>query len=273
MAGGIAMVDPAGQHVEVSQPYESLAAELHDAFQDSLGPSPEPPLMAQFLDEHPGRALEIGCGSGRLLLPLCQAGFELEGLELSPEMRAMAQRRATQLGLEPTIHPGDMDDWRPPQAYHSLLAPAFTLQLAPDPRATLRRWRDWLTPGGGLYFSVFIPYAELTGELPENQWYEDHEALLEDGRKARLETRHHFEGDELLLVREHRYHIEGLTKEPYECRQTIRWAEAGQWQEWLQEAGLEPVVPILDWDPAHRAVDAAPEDSDGILTFATRLRE
>ena len=30
--------------------------------------------------------------------------------------------------------------------------------------------------------TVFMPYAELLGDLPENTWYADHKATLEDGR-------------------------------------------------------------------------------------------
>lgn len=271
-SGGIAIPDSSAHLSGVSQAYESLAAELHDAFQDSLGPSPELPLMEEFLAQHPGPALEIGCGSGRLLLPLRQRGHHIEGLELSAEMATMAAARAAKMEVKATIHQADMDHWQPKLRYGALLAPAFTLQLASDPSSTLRHWRDWLEPGGGLYLSVFIPYGELTGELPEKVWHEDHEAVLADGRRARLETRHHFEGDELLLVRDHRYHIEGSAQPPYECRQTIHWAETRQWLYWLEQAGFEAGPPWLDWDPQHTDPDAGPDDFEGILTFTARRR-
>lgn len=260
------------QDGEVSQPYESLAAELHDAFQESHGPSPELPLMEEFLAQHPGPALEIGCGSGRLLLPLRQRGHPIEGLELSAPMRLLAGQRAKQGALDLVIHQGDMEIWAAARPYAALLAPAFTLQLANDPAATLGHWQRWLQPGGGLYLSVFMPYAELTGELPEHTWYDDHEALLPGGRRALLETRHHFEGEDLLLVREHRYHIEGSGRPPYECRQTIRWAEPATWRGWLECAGFAWHSQMLDWDPQHTARDPRAEDFDGILTLVARRR-
>ncbi|RYD65398.1 MAG: class I SAM-dependent methyltransferase, partial [Verrucomicrobiaceae bacterium] len=43
-------------------------------------------MLDELLRGHPGISLEIGCGSGRLLLPLLQKGHNVEGLELSREM-------------------------------------------------------------------------------------------------------------------------------------------------------------------------------------------
>ena len=48
-------------------------------------------LMAAFLEKHPGPALEIGSGSGRLMFPLVQMGLDVEGLELSPDMLALGK--------------------------------------------------------------------------------------------------------------------------------------------------------------------------------------
>jgi len=228
--------------------------------------------MTSFLKSHPGRALEIGCGSGRLLLPLRNQGFEIEGLELSPEMKSMAVQRAGEMRIAVEIHAGDMSQWRAPHPYCAVLAPAFTLQLADDPAATLRHWHSWLLPGGGLYLTVFMPYGELIGELPENEWYPDHETVLPDGCRALLETRHHFEGDSLLLIREHRYRIQGREGVPYECRQIIRWAEPGQWREWLESAGFVVQSQFLDWNPRHTQLNPGPEDFEGIVTYLAERR-
>ena len=58
----------------MSQPYLSLEAELHDAFWEAEDDASEVRLMADFLKKFPGRALEIGAGSGRLMFPLVQMG-------------------------------------------------------------------------------------------------------------------------------------------------------------------------------------------------------
>ncbi len=157
----------------MSQPYLSLEAELHDVFWDSEDGGSEVALMAEFMRIHWGPALEIGCGSGRLMVPLLSMGFAIEGLELSQDMLELGKIRARGLPSQPTVHAGDMSTWTDGRRFASLLAPAFTLQLAEDPEATLRHWHGLLNPSGGLYLTVFMPYAELLGDLPENEWYHD----------------------------------------------------------------------------------------------------
>ncbi len=253
----------------MSQPYLALEAELHDAFWAAEDAHSELPLMADFLADHPGRALEIGCGSGRLLLPLVARGFDVEGLELSPDMLALCNSNAAEKNLPLILHRGDMSNWRPQRNFDALLVPAFTLQLTDDPAATLRHWHDWLVPGGGLYLTTFVPFAELDGDLPENQWYDDHQATLPDGRRASLETRHQLDRRARQLQREHRYRIEG-TAAIHESRQTLRWFEDDELSALLKTSGFELTRAFLDFDPERFFSPSELEESDGICTYLAR---
>ncbi len=47
------------------------------------------PFVLQLASEAGGPILELGCGSGRLLLPLARAGHSVIGLDLSGAMLAM----------------------------------------------------------------------------------------------------------------------------------------------------------------------------------------
>lgn len=249
----------------MSQPYRSLEARLHDAFWEAEDDASEVGLMDDFLRGHPGRALEIGAGSGRLTIPLAGLGHEVEGLELSADMLALADERAAREGIRPVMHEGDMATWRPEQPYASLLAPAFTLQLADDPEAVLRHWRGWLDPGGALYLTVFLPLAELEGELPENVWYEDHRAVLPDGRRAVVETRHRIDRRRRTLHREHRYSVTGAP-EVYESRQTLRWFDPPGLPDLLGRCGYLLDRWFPDFDPAATDWDPRGRDFDGIVT-------
>ena len=251
----------------MSQPYLSLEAELHDAFWEAEDDESELRLMADFLKNHPGPALEIGSGSGRLMFPLLKQGFDIEGLELSPDMRAQGILRAEKLGVNPVVHAGDMTCWSASRRYASLLAPAFTLLLSPDPAATLRHWSGLLENHGGLYLTVFMPYAELLGDLPENQWYPDHAVTLADGREGLLETRHRLDKKRQILHREHRYSLSGDPPLTHESRQSLRWVEHAQMLSFLEDAGFQLVRFFLDFDPERTAPDPDNVDFDGILTY------
>jgi SAM-dependent methyltransferase len=250
----------------MSQPYLSLEAELHDAFWAASDDASEVRLMAEFLRTHPGPALEIGCGSGRLLFPLMEAGFAVEGLELSPDMLRLARTAAEARGLSPVLHLGDMTKWPAPRTYASLLAPAFTLQLADDPAATLRHWHSWLQPSGALYLTIFTPLAELSGDLPEGEWYADHETLLPGGIRAALETRHTLDDRQRLVHREHRYSVAGDPPRIHHSRQTIRWFDDGELTAILDRAGFRVTTAFADFDRTLDAASTAVEATDGILT-------
>ncbi|MGL4400287.1 MAG: class I SAM-dependent methyltransferase [Luteolibacter sp.] len=258
----------------MSQPYHSLEAELHDAFWEAEDDGSEVRLMAEFLKHFPGPALEVGAGSGRLMFPLLEMGFHVEGLELSPDMLELGQARAAQMGLQPVVHAGDMSSWGGREKYSALLAPAFTLQLAPDPEATLRHWHGLLEPGGGLYLTVFMPYAELLGDLPENEWYDDHQVTLPDGREGLLETRHRLDHSRQIVEREHRYTLSGNPPVTHESRQSIHWIEHTQMLGLLERCGFRLDRFFVDFDPLRVVEDPDRIDFDGILTYqATRLEQ
>lgn len=248
----------------MSQPYLSLEAQLHDAFWAAEDDSSEVPLMAAHLEKHPGVALEMGCGSGRLLLPLLSRGHRIEGLDLSPDMLEIGKERASVLGLPAVFHQGDMAAWQDGRVFAALLAPAFTLQLADDPEAVLRHWHHLLEPGGGLYLTVFQPYAELDGDLPENIWYDDHQASLADGRKARLRTRHRLDREKRLLHREHHYQVGAAS---HLSTQRIRWFEHAELVGCLKACGFQRIECFADFDPHLPVVGAEMPDSDGIFTY------
>ncbi len=228
--------------------------------------------MAAFLKKFPGPALEIGSGSGRLMFPLVQMGLEVEGLELSEDMLELGNARARRLGIQPVVHAGDMSTWSDGRRFSALLAPAFTLQLAGDPEATLRHWHGLLENGGGLYLTLFMPYAELLGDLPENEWYEDHKVTLPDGRLGLLETRHRLDHARQTVDREHRYSLSGDPPVTHESRQSIRWIEHGQIVEMLERRGFRIDRFFVDFHPDRVVEDPDRIDFDGILTYhATRM--
>jgi len=205
----------------------------------------------------------MGAGSGRLLFPLREMGIEIEGVELSEDMLAIAEKQPHGR----MIHHGDMNTWQDGRVFSAILAPAFILQLSSDPGACLRHWLSLLKPGGGLYLTVFMPYAELFGDLPENEWYRDHSCELADGNHALLETRHRLDRENQLLHREHRYTISGKSNASYLSSQTVRWFEHTELVNLLGDCGFHHELTFLDFNPDNVADEPDNVDFDGILTY------
>jgi SAM-dependent methyltransferase len=68
----------------------------------SLAGTPLFDLDQRFVEEHcprPGRLLDLGCGTGRLLLALGQRGWWTLGVDLSPEMLRTAYDKAMSAGV------------------------------------------------------------------------------------------------------------------------------------------------------------------------------
>lgn len=113
--------------------------------------------------QHPGPVLELGCGTGRVLLELARAGCAVTGLDSSP---AMLKRLHDKLEQEPAavqqrvkLVEGDMVDFALGK-YALILAPfrAFQHVLEPaDQRRCLRCIAQHLLPDGRFVFDAFEP--------------------------------------------------------------------------------------------------------------------
>ena len=244
----------------MSHSYQSLEATLHDPFWASEGPAVELEFLRNFLIEFPGLSLEVGCGSGRLLLPLLREGFQVEGLELSEEMIQLLEKAATSDQLCAAIHHGSMDAWTTEQRYQSISITSFTLQLADDPLAVLKHLSSLLVDDGALYVTNFIPLAEIQGELPENEWYEDHRIVLADGTMAIMRTRHQIDRLAQRLIREHHYQCidtQGNLIKEFHSKQKLQWFYRVPWKKMLEQAGFEVVRQYGDFEKNKKSLNHA----------------
>ena len=247
--------------------YLSLEATLHDPFWDAEGDSAELPLLRDFLRAHPGPSLDLGCGSGRFLLPLLQDGFDIEGVDCSPDMLDLCRQYAAGYELTPTLHQGDMQSLNLGRTFQTAIIPAFTLQILPNPSLALANIHRHLVPGGALFLSVFIPQAELSGDPPSDEWYLDHESQLPDDRLARIYTRHRFEETIRFLVRQHHYEIrrsDDSLEGSHESTQHLRWYHPDELCNLLADHHFQIENLIADFDPD----DHAPTTESDIITVS-----
>jgi ubiquinone/menaquinone biosynthesis C-methylase UbiE len=85
----------------------------------------------QFSSSAAGPVLELGCGTGRIALPLGRAGVRVVGIDRSAQMLARARRRVLRARLPRHIHlvRGDIRHLPfPPSTFTSVLAPYGVLQ-------------------------------------------------------------------------------------------------------------------------------------------------
>jgi SAM-dependent methyltransferase len=250
--------------------YDDLEATLHDTFWAAEGVSAELPLLKKFLQQYSGTALELGCGSGRLLLPLLDDGYLIEGLDNSADMLRLCREQNEYA----VLHQASMEDFQTGTPYGSITIPAFTLQLLPYDKIspTLSNIHQHLHPGGGLYFTTFIPWAEITGELEEGVWFLDQEATLPDGNTARCHTRFEIMRLSQQLIREHRYEVVSPDNKVLETSKSthhLTWFWPREINEMLQQSGFTIDQTIGDFDSDHPCDD----NSQIITIIASRIAE
>jgi SAM-dependent methyltransferase len=130
--------------------------------------APDEDFWVALCREAGGPVLELGCGTGRMVLPLARAGLEVVGVDLSEPMLRVARSR---LAEEPEevrrrvrLRHGDMRE-RVPGAFGCAIIPVgtFTLLLTKeDQRRTVRAVHDALREGG--LFVVHLPVSVDRGK-------------------------------------------------------------------------------------------------------------
>jgi len=104
-------------------------------------------------------ALDLACGTGRLLLPLLSDGLDVDGCDVSPDMLALCRAEASRQGLSPRLYQQAMHDLDLPRRYRTIyICDSFGIggQRNQD-AAALQHCYDQLDPGGTLVFSHFLP--------------------------------------------------------------------------------------------------------------------
>jgi SAM-dependent methyltransferase len=59
-------------------------------------------------------ALDVACGTGRLLIPYLRAGLDVDGCDVSRDMIALCREKAEREGLSPTLFVQAMHELKPP---------------------------------------------------------------------------------------------------------------------------------------------------------------
>lgn len=142
--------------------------------------------------------LELGCGTGRVLIPLAEKGLRMTGLDVSPHMLGRCRRKVEALPAavqaRVTLAEGDMAGFRIPDGrFDCVLVPfrAFQhLQTLDEQMGCLGSVSEHLESGGRLVIDVFQPdFAYLFDPKVAEEREDVPETVLPDGRAVRRTSR------------------------------------------------------------------------------------
>jgi SAM-dependent methyltransferase len=239
---------------------DGLHVAIYDAMHGSVPGGDDVAFFRDLADQAGGPVLELGCGTGRVAIPLATAGFRVTGIDRSAGMlrraRARAERGEPDLRDRLRFIEGDLETTRADDAFGLIFAAFRVFMSVLDPDAQLRTLvsiRDQLRPGGLIAIDLFDPRYDLLGpDAPP--WQVDRGTWLnpDTGRLVRVTTldRHtdqvaqrfteHWSFEELdELGHVGRSEIEALT---------LRWTFRHEMRHLLARAGLEPIAEFSDYD-------------------------
>lgn len=105
-------------------------------------------LLLDALPSAPATVADLGCGTGTLSLLLAEHGYDVTGIDVSPEMVARATAKAGHTSARFQLGDAAVPDL-PPASFDVVLS-RHVLWAMPDPAAALRRWTALLESGGVL---------------------------------------------------------------------------------------------------------------------------
>jgi SAM-dependent methyltransferase len=144
-----------------------------------------------------GSILELGCGTGRILLPAAESGCRITGLDTSPHMLTQCQqklkRKSPSVQSRVRLVQGDMTNFDLAESFHLVTVPfrAFLHVIAVDDQlACLKRIYRHLTPGGCLIIDVFqVDLKRITNPRATEESEDFAKYELPDGRRLRRTSR------------------------------------------------------------------------------------
>jgi SAM-dependent methyltransferase len=211
--------------------YDSIAA-IYDPWSASVIED-----IAFYVDEAKrceGPVVELAVGSGRIAVPIAQAGLSVIGVDLSTSMLAVARAFAEEHGVASLVdlRVGDLREPPVDERVPLVICPFRSLLHMHDEAEKLRALRaahSLLSPGGRLVFDVFAPSREDISET-NGLWLEREPGIFEradwdeSSRTLRLSVR---SGDSAAAMELH-------------------WLSALEWRRLIDEAGFDVDV-LYGW--------------------------
>jgi SAM-dependent methyltransferase len=191
-----------------------------------------------------GPVLDVGCGTGRILIPCLKDGVEIEGLDLFPGMLIRLREKAAALGFRPTLHQADMAGFKLNRQFALIIIPfnAFVHNLATDDQlACLRACRDHLRQGGMLVLDVSFPGLQWIGQSSGTRELEGEISHPETGLPVRMWDTRTFDRVKQLQYSFNEIEMldaSGKVIATHPSRTTMRWTFKAEMELLLRTAGF-----------------------------------
>jgi SAM-dependent methyltransferase len=141
-----------------------IVAQHWAEFENYSVDGPEIAYYQGLVERYGQPVLDVGCGTGRLLLPFLRAGLDVDGCDISPDMLDHCREKAGREGFSPNLYAQAMHELDLPRTYRTIyVCNAFGIGSSRQQDAlALQKFYQHLIPGGMLLLDHHMPYGADT---------------------------------------------------------------------------------------------------------------
>ena len=146
-----------------SYEYYGMLAEFWDLFRGDTSTWDDRFFYLDVVRKYGDPVLDVGCGTGRILLDFMQQGIDIDGVDNSPDMLRLLQQKAEKLNLQPNVYQQEMHKLSLPRKYQTILVPSSSFQLLLDPEyppLAMQSFFEHLLSGGVLAMPFMTLWKE-----------------------------------------------------------------------------------------------------------------
>lgn len=233
---------------EGARHYRGLVVEAYDLWLEQNPPG-DAGYYRRLIEDDGQPALEVACGTGRLLLPYRAAGLDVEGVDASEEMLEACRATAAAMGIEPTLHLQPMEALDLPRSYRTVFVPYGSFQSLVeigDVEAALKGFRSHLDSDGRLVLALFTAREDYDRL---RRWRVRREATRPDGATILMHEAVAYDRTEQVRTDWYRYELveDGEVTRTETRRMRQRWYTKHEIRLRLERAGFREVVAYGDY--------------------------
>jgi SAM-dependent methyltransferase len=143
--------------------YYGMLAEFWDLFRGDTSSWDDRFFYLDVVKKYGQPVLDVGCGTGRILLDFMRQGIDIDGVDNSLDMLALLKQKAEKLNLNPIVYQQEMTALSLPRSYQTILVPSSSFQLLLDPASpplAMKCFYEHLLPGGNLAMPLMTIWKE-----------------------------------------------------------------------------------------------------------------
>ena len=247
--------------------YKKLHAEWYELVSDRIDHNKEIDFWARRIEEAGEPVLELGSGTGRVLVPLLERGFEIVGIDASQDMLARCFATCEAKGQQAELYKQSMLEFDLPRQFGLIFLASGGLGLFisyQDIQATFERVMVHLKPGGLFVFEFEPLPPDNKRDTNDSIWGRWEGDWIKGPNDVVIAWRRRFKYNRATHVWESLFIVEkfinGSLIETEANERAGRYFTIGEAVQYASSAGFEDIS-VTDW-----LTDDPPRDDSKVIT-------